>query len=190
MSEANLRKIYLLLPFSALFIWGSILTAAFLHSGFNWPDNLLSDLAVSDVSYIFTTGLVGGGILGLLFTIFFIRYNRGVLLDLVNGVLLLATNISYTLAGLIPINAGFLHYFFAFLAFALSIFICGVYSLFFIVEKRYVKLGVYGLIILLISLLIWVFIKLPGLAVTETAVGILVASWFSILGVNLYKDDR
>ncbi|WEU40909.1 MAG: DUF998 domain-containing protein [Candidatus Odinarchaeum yellowstonii] len=191
MAENNARKIPLLLPFSAFFIWGCILTAAFLHSGFNWPDNLLSDLGVSDVSYIFSTGLVGGGLLGLLFTVFFIKYYRSDLLNLVNGILLLATNISYILAGLIPISAGFLHYFFAFLAFALSIFICGLSSIIFVMwRKKYFKLGLYGLTVLLISFLIWIFIRLPGIAVTETAVGLLISSWFSILGVTLYRSWR
>lgn len=190
MVKNNLRPLPLLLPFSTVFIWGSILTAAFLHSGFNWPDSLLSDLGVCEVSYIFTTGLVGGGVLGLVFTVFYLSYYRSDFTHLINGILLLPTNISYILAGLIPISAGFPHYFFAFLAFALSIFICGLSSILFIVWKKYFKLGVYGLTVLLISLLIWVFIRLPGLAITETAVGLMISSWFSALGVNLYKNGR
>ena len=187
MSKNIFRLFPLLLPLSSILIWGSIFISAFLHSGFNWYNGLLSDLGVSEVSYIFNSGLIAGGFLGVLFAVMFINYYKNVLRYLIIGSLLFATNMSYILSGVFTLSFGFIHYFFAFLAFALSIFLCGVLSIIFIIKKNYFRLGVYGLIVLLISLLIWVFINLPGLALIETVVALMISSWFSIFGVTLYK---
>ncbi|MEM2109078.1 MAG: DUF998 domain-containing protein [Candidatus Odinarchaeota archaeon] len=189
MGKNNLGFFPLLLPLSSILIWGSIFISAFLHSSFNWYNGLLSELGVSEVSYIFNSGLIGGGFLGVLFSIFFINYNKNVLRYLIIGAIFFATNISYILAGVFTLSFGFIHYFFAFLAFALSILLCGVMSIIFIVKKNYFRLGVYGLIVLLISLLVWIFINLPGLALIETVVALMITSWFSMFGVTLYKYD-
>lgn len=97
-------------------------------------------------------------------------------------------NSSYILAGIFTLNFGAIHYVFAFLSFIASMIVIGFLSVVFIIKDESTWLGIYGVTALLLNLFIWVLINLPGLALPETVVGLIVTSWFTLFGIKLYRD--
>ena len=99
---------------------GMILAAVQLSPWFNWRTNVLSDLGVHDVSTLFNSGIILGGILSIIF-IFGLRslLTKG---SLINGGIacLLLGSISLILIGIFTLNDPLIHAMVAYVYFTLT----------------------------------------------------------------------
>ena len=187
------------------FIWwgglcgivGPILTLAMVIAStifspwFRWDTNALSELGVGEVSLLFNTAVIVGGLLNFLFALGIREYLPREKLVNTGVALIMLGSISLALVGFFTVSYPTLHGIVALAEFTLApigIILIGYTSKENTIKKLSVTTGIAALIAILIFPIILLALPLKvGFAVPELIEALIVSAWIIFMGTKLLK---
>jgi len=167
----------------------SIFLAIAYSPWFNWTDNALSDLGVGTAAFLFNSGLIVGGLLGLVFSLGMVQVLRKRVLGLAGAFMLVLAAVSLVGVGVFPETAGRIHFYVSVAFFAFgpsSLLLVGIALA---RESSWRKLGVFSVLTGAFAVAVWA-VPYPyrGVAVPEMLASLSTSLWFIILGVKLFMQ--
>ncbi len=181
-------------------IAGSVLSILMVYAAtaispwFRWATNALSELGVGEVSLIFNSAVITGGILNFFFALGIREYLAGGRLVRVGVALIMLGSASLALVGVFTVAYPVLHGIVALGEFVLAP--VGFILIGFSAKERAVKkLSITAGIAALTAILILpvIFLALPftvGFAVPEMIEALIVATWIIFMGTKLLRYKR
>ena len=167
-----------------------ILTAISTAKEFSWTENALSDLGVQEgvTATVFNCGLITAGILGLIFALGLFVFLRRSLLGKTGSFLFILDTLFLACIGVFPENAepAHIHFYFSVLFFVFFPISAFVSTATFIQMGRK-KLGLFTILIALISAFVWTIPFGKGVAIPETITALSVSAWTMTLSVKLME---
>ncbi len=159
-----------------------------LSPWFSWHDNALSDMGVSATPNFFNAALLIGGLLYLVFTIGFVRW-QGLhsRWHTLGAAVLIAGAVGLLLVGVFTENAGRIHYYVAatyFLATPLAYILFGMAWL----RRRARLMGWLTIAAGLAALLMITVVPHKRIAVPEILATLILASWTFALGLKMLLE--
>jgi hypothetical membrane protein len=184
---------------SGLFgIMGSILTlvmvfvATIISPWFKWDTNALSEMGVGEVSLIFNSAMIIGGIFNLIFALGLRKYLGKETLVKNGTVLIMLDSVCLALVGIFTVAYPILHGIVALGTFVLTpigFILIGFSSKQKNMKKLSIATGIAALItILTLPLIILVLPFKIGFAVPEMIEGLIVAAWIIFMGIKLVRN--
>jgi len=178
-------------------IVGSVLTIAMVYAAttispwFRWTTNALSELGVGEVSLIFNSGVMIGGVLNFFFALGIREYLAGGRLAKAGVALIMLGSASLALVGVFTIAYPVLHGIVALGEFVLApigFILIGFSAKESAVKKLSIATGIAALIAILILPVI--LLALPfkvGFAVPEMIEALIVTTWIIFMGTKLLR---
>ena len=168
-----------------------IITSTIISPWFRWDTNALSELGVGDVSILFNSAVIVGGVLNFLFTLRIREYLPKEKLVKAGVALIMLGSVSLILVGFFTVSYPILHGIVALAEFVLAPigFILIGYTA---KENKIKKISIVTGIAALISILIFpaILLALPlkvGFAVPELIEALIVSVWIIFMGTQLLK---
>ena len=155
-----------------------------LSPWFSWAANALSDLGVGKAALVFTSGLIAGGILTMVFAAGLLTTFRGRALGCAGAVLLFLDAIALFGIGVFSEAAGDIHSYFSvafFVLFPLSLFLLGASAI--MAGSR--KFGSFTILVGALTVIPWVF-SWDGVAIPEAILALFASIWIMAEGARLY----
>jgi len=187
-------KLSLLLKFALLCgVIGPIVPLSFIAFAiayspwFNWFNNALSDLGVSEAALIFNSGLIIGGILATIFAIGLMQIFEKQFLGFVGAFALFLSTISLCAIGVFPESTGRIHLYFSLSFFALlavSVLLIGA-ALMRESSQRY--LGLFSILTVLVAGVAVAAVPHEGAAIPEIIASLAASVWSIVLSMKLFK---
>ena len=186
----NWRKISgisgMIVPFIAFTL---ILLAIAYSPNFSWTENALSDLGVQEgvTAVLFNTGLIIGGILGVLFAAGLFTLLQESLLSRIGAFVFVLDTLALTAIGVFPENVEPLHFYASVTFFALlpvSMFLLGAAFL----RMSRMKLGFFTFVTAMVAAIVWIVPFGQGVAIPETLSGLSASMWSVVLGFKMLKE--
>jgi hypothetical membrane protein len=157
---------------------------------FNWFNNALSDLGVSDLaSIVFNAGLISGGALTIVF-VFGLKYLlHGRMTSTIGRILLVLTGVALMGIGLFPETTGVAHFFFSvafFVLLPISSWTLGADMLRHSTKEPW---GWFSMIIGVVSIVPWLF-RWRGVAIPEMTSSLAMSVWSITMGLRLLRESH
>ena len=181
-------------------IVGSILTitlvilATILSPWFRWDTNALSELGVGEVSLIFNSAVIIGGLLHLIFAFGIRDYLSDGKFVKTGVALIMLGSISLALVGIFTISYPMLHGIVALAEFLLApigIILIGYISKEDVIRNLSIITGISALIAILAFPIILFFLPFKiGFAIPKLIEGLIVAVWIIFMGTKLLKFSQ
>jgi hypothetical membrane protein len=178
-------------------IIGSILTlimvfaATIISPRFRWDTNALSEMGVGEVSLLFNSAMIIGGILNLIFAFGLREYLGKEGLFKYGTALIILGSVSLSLVGVFTVSYLIFHGIVALGTFILppvGFILIGYNSKQSTMKKFSIITGITALVTILIFPIILLILPFKvGFAVPEMIEGSIVAVWIIIMGINLLK---
>jgi len=186
-SDKTLALIGFLVPLVA---YVGIFSAINNAPWFSWTQNALSDLGNSQVhpesAPYFNMGLMTTGILVTIFAIGIYSHMRNIV-EKIGVILFILSGISLFGIGFFPEHVKPWHYIFSVAFFVLFGFALLVIGMGFLIAKRDMFLGVFGLIVGIADATIWIAIPWRSLGVTGVAIPEFLSSLFGVIWIVIYS---
>ena len=171
-----------------------VLTATVLSPWFRWENNALSELGVSEVSLLFNSAMLIGGVLTFFFALGIREYLDGNRLVRVGVNLIITSSVFLALVGIFTVDMMLMHGIVSLgpLILAPSGFILIGFGT---EEAKIRKLSIWSGVAALVSILVLpiTFLFLPfkvGFAVAEIINTIITTVWIFIMGIKLIKHKN
>jgi len=170
-------------------VWGvlSVMISVALSPWFDWFNNALSDLGVSNVAAIFNSGLIVAGLLASIFGVAYVKSERDNIVGLCGGIILVIACISLIGIGVFSEAFGIIHFYFSVAFFVLVLISSLVLGIRFIVYKEHIWFGVYSLFVSVLGICGWALLKFPGVAIPEAVTAFPIAIWIILLSAVVYR---
>jgi len=171
-----------------------VFAATIISPWFRWDTNALSEMGVGEVSLLFNSAMIIGGILNLIFSLGIREYLGREGLVKYGTYLIILGSISLTLVGIFTVSYPLFHGIVALGTFILPPI--GFILIGFSSEQPTIKkLGIVTGIAALMAILILpvILLALPfnvGFAVPEIIEGLIVASWIIFMGTKLLRNKN
>ncbi len=169
-----------------------IITSTILSPTFRWDTNTLSDLGVGDVSLLFNSSLIIGGILNLLFTLGLYNILSKEKLAKTGATLIMLSSISLSLIGIFTLSYKTMHTIVALAEFILppiGIILIGFSTKEKTIKKLSITTGITALTAILVLPIILSALKLTvGFAVPELLEALIVSTWIVFMATKLLKN--
>jgi hypothetical membrane protein len=178
---------------------GSVLTIAMVYAAtaispwFRWAANALSELGVGEVSLIFNSAVMIGGVLNFLFALGIREYLAGGRLVKAGVALIMLGSASLSLVGVFTIAYPVLHGIVAlgeFVLAPLGFILIGFSARDSAVKKLSITAGIAALIAILILPILLALPFTVGFAVPEMIEALIVAAWIIFMGTKLLTFKR
>ncbi len=165
----------------------SVLLAIFYAPWFSWTDNALSDLGVHvESAGLFNMGLIVGGVLT---GVFAAGLGRGLKsrLGRLGAFVVMLDAVALSAIGVFPETAGVLHFYVSVAFFTLLSSYLLIYGAAFILESATVKLGLFSILLGVVSAAVWIF-SWEGVAIPEALAFLAGSAWSITMGVRLFRQ--
>jgi hypothetical membrane protein len=178
-------------------IIGSVLTlvmviaSTVISPSFRWDTNALSELGVGEVSHLFNSAVIIGGILHVIFTLGIREYLSQGRFVKTGVTLIMLGSVSLALVGIFTISYPILHVIVAlgeFILAPIGFILIGLSAKNNTMKKLSITAGIAALAVILILPVI--LLTLPfkvGFAVPKMIEGLIVATWIIFMGTKLLK---
>ena len=170
-------------------VWGvlSVMISVALSPWFDWFNNALSDLGVSNVAAIFNSGLIVAGLLASIFGVAYVKSERDNIVGLCGGIILVIACISLIGIGVFSEAFGIIHFYFSVAFFVFVLISSLVLGIRFIVYKEHIWFGIYSLFVSVLGICGWALLKFPGVAIPEAVTAFPIAIWIILLSAVVYR---
>lgn len=179
-------------------IIGSILTlimvfaATIISPRFRWDTNALSEMGVGEVSLLFNSAMIVGGLSYLIFGFGIREYFGKKRLFRYGTALIILGSVSFSLVGIFSISNHILHGIVALVTFILpptGFILIGFTSKQSTMKKFSIITGIAALVAIFVLPAIILFLPFNiGFAVPEMTEGLIVAIWIITIGIQLLKN--
>ena len=170
--------------------WITIITSIIVNPWFSIFRNALSDLGNSQVhpesAPYFNMGLMAAGILVTIFAVGIYSHMRNII-EKIGGILFILSGIALFGIGFFPEHVKPWHYIFSVAFFVLFGFALLIIGAGFLIAKRDMFLGVFGLIAGIADAIIWIAIPWRSLGVTGVAIPEFLSSLFGVIWIVIYS---
>jgi len=175
-----------------IFAFTCILLAIVYSPQFSWTENALSDLGVQQgvTAFLFNSGLIIAGILGLIFATGVFIFLREKMLCRIGAFFLILATLALIAIGAFPESVKPTHYYASVAFFVLFPISMLVISATFLLMGK-VGMSLFTLLVAIVAAAVWIIQFLRpfvwGVAIPETIAGLSASAWSIVLGFKMLK---